>query len=375
MNGYLLGFLFCLCYLPMAFLFFSFMGTTYSAAFLSMFVTAAIFYVVYRCRKEKKDKQLVNHHVNKIALHLGTVKKENFSYREIKELEEKARQNLANSLMKYNLGLMDLFDTHSSLGYCAFKRGYLLTSFEFTCIRANSYLKNLDLYKYFTQSTPIVESRKLKELAKYIDDPRTECSLTPEDFEALEKYISIIVDSATHNIALSNIRAIKTKDIAYYKIEGGTQFVADVKGGGANLAGAVYGGIIAGGAGAVVGSNLGTEIKTDIVRKDDRKLFLYYNVDGELKSEEIITDNIDRILSLLREWIPNKEYSYVVANSNINTTINETKVLPNYDVPKIEEQTVPVKRSYAELKELKELLDLGIITQAEFDQKKREILG
>lgn len=102
---------------------------------------------------------------------------------------------------------------------------------------------------------------------------------------------------------------------------------------------------------------------------------MYYNVDGELKSEEIITDNIDRILSLLREWIPNKEYSYVVANSNINTTINETKVLPNYDVPKIEEQTVPVKRSYAELKELKELLDLGIITQAEFDQKKREILG
>ena len=75
MNGYLLGFLFCLCYLPMAFLFFSFMGTTYSAAFLSMFVTAAIFYVVYRCRKEKKDKQLVNHHVNNIALHLGTVKK------------------------------------------------------------------------------------------------------------------------------------------------------------------------------------------------------------------------------------------------------------------------------------------------------------
>ena len=186
MNGYLLGFLFCLCYLPMAFLFFSFMGTTYSAAFLSMFVTAAIFYVVYRCRKEKKDKQLVNHHVNNIALHLGTVKKENFSYREIKELEEKARQNLANSLMKYNLGLSDLFDTHSSLGYCAFKRGYLLTSFEFTCIRANSYLKNLDLYKYFTQSTPIVESRKLKELAKYIDNPSAECSLTPEDFEMLE---------------------------------------------------------------------------------------------------------------------------------------------------------------------------------------------
>ena len=94
-----------------------------------------------------------------------------------------------------------------------------------------------------------------------------------------------------------------------------------------------------------------------------------------MKSEEIISDNIDYVLSLFREWIPDKEYSYVMANNNVNPIINEAKALPNNDTLKVEEQTAPGKRSYAELKELKELLDLGIITQAEFDQKKREILG
>jgi hypothetical protein len=55
--------------------------------------------------------------------------------------------------------------------------------------------------------------------------------------------------------------------------------------------------------------------------------------------------------------------------------MREFEALPHNDKPKIEEQTAPVKHSYAELKELKELLDLGIITQEEFDRKKKEILG
>lgn len=72
--------------------------------------------------------------------------------------------------------------------------------------------------------------------------------------------------------------------------------------------------------------------------------------------------------------MPDKEYSYVVANSN-KSPMSESKALPHNDTPRIEAQATPVKRSYAELKELKELLDLGIITQEEFDRKKKEILG
>ena len=345
-----------------------------TAVFISVVVTTTIFYTVYQYKKNKKDRQLSNIHINKINSHLGIFRKGKFSYHDIKELEGKAKKSLEKPLKKYNLELTDLRDTQSSFGYCAFKRGYLFTSLEFFVIKENSYVRGVELYNYFTQSTPIVDDTKLRELFNYIEKPKRKCPLLPHDYKNIEKYISIIVDTAVSNITL-NYRAIKAKDIAYYKIEGTSQFVSDVKGGGANLAGAVYGSIIAGGAGAVVGSQLGTEIKTDIVKKDDRKLFLYYNVNGVLKNEEIITDNIDCILSLLREWIPDKEYSYVVANNNIKSPMSEPKALPHYDTPRIEEQAAPVKRSYAELKELKELLDLGIITQAEFDQKKREILG
>ena len=140
------------------------------------------------------------------------------------------------------------------------------------------------------------------------------------------------------------------------------------------MAGAVYGGIIAGGAGAVVGSHIGTEIKTEIVKKDDRKLFLYHNVDGVIKNEEIITDDIDNVLSLLRKWMPEKEYTHIVVQNNVVVNVNNEKSFPNDDSQKTE-KPAPSKHSYAELKELKELLDLGIITQEEFDQKKKEILG
>ena len=90
-----------------------------------------------------------------------------------------------------------------------------------------------------------------------------------------------------------------------------------MKGGGVNLGGAILGGVIAGGAGAVVGSRVGTEIKTDIVKEERRKLLLYYYDNGVLRSEQIITSNIDYVLSLLRKWIPDKEFDYVMLNGGV----------------------------------------------------------
>lgn len=270
----------------------------------------------------------------------------------LKRIENNARNKVFTLVSNANLSEELLVDTHSNLGISAYTQKHLITSIE---VRSSN-THNLELISHFLKK----ESEKHNDIIQKICHSR---KLSEQDKINAEEYkteLELWIDILKNPVKITSGRVIKESSILYYKIDGNAQYVSDVKGGGANLAGAVYGGIIAGGAGAVVGSQLGTDIKTDIVKKDARRLFFYYTNDGVLKNEEIITDDIDYVLSLLREWMPDKEYSYVLANSN--TPIKET-------------QSASVKRSYAELKELKELLDLGIITQVEFDQKKREILG
>lgn len=281
------------------------------------------------------------------------------------DADKRARDKVFSLLSKYDLCENNVYDTKSSLGICAYTHQTLLVSLEAHNGNRSSH-PNVELFSYFKNIDEDKNETTIKSLFEYA---------TEEIIEEFRNHLRVIVEVLEYSIRITNGRAIKAKNIAYYKVDGNSQYVSDIKGGGANLAGAVYGGIIGGGAGAVVGSQMGTEVKTDIVKKDDRKLFLYYNVDSVLKSEEIITDNIDYVLSLLREWMPEKEYTHIVANGNTNATGNENKALPHYNSSRIEEQAASVKRSYAELKELKELLDLGIITQEEFDRKKREILG
>lgn len=343
------------------------------AAILSMAIIAIVCYVAYKYWKNKEDKDFINTHVGNITAKLREAKIEKITYDAIYNLEQKACKNINAPLNKYKLSISDFHDTKSSLGYCAYKHGYLLTSFEVRSTAQNPYMSQLDLVNYFTQPSPFIEEDKIRKFAKYIGQPNTENRLFRYELIELEKYVSIISDAYTHNFKIAKLRAIKQKDVEYYKVEGTSQYVSYVQGGGANLPGAVYGAVLAGGAGAIVGSKVKADIKTNIVRKDDRKLFLYYNINGVVTSEEIIAEDIDYILSILRGWIPEKEYSHIISKNIANPVVNGT--LPYQDSPKDAKQTASASHSYAELKELKELLDLGIITQEEFDRKKREILG
>lgn len=327
-------------------------------------IAVAIWYI-QRFIDNQKIKQKVDKAKSICLPVLKEVGIDSLTTRNLVEVDERAREKVFSLLEKYDLYEDLVYDSKSSLGVCAYTHRCLLTSVE-AHIMSTDKFSRVELFSYFKNYCKEQNNSDAYTLVKGACD---------NDISNYEKHLKLLAQILQSPVKITGGRVIKAKDIEYYKVEGNSQYVSEVKGGGANLAGAVYGGIIGGGAGAVVGSRLGTDIKTDIVKKDDRKLFLYYHVDGVLKSEEIITDNIDCALSLLREWIPEKEYSHVVANNNANATGNENKALPRYDTPKIEEQTAPVKRSYAELKELKELLDLGIITQEEFDRKKREILG
>lgn len=126
------------------------------------------------------------------------------------------------------------------------------------------------------------------------------------------------IQSLTHQVAeyIRVLRAnkfpfaksIPLKDIKMYRIEGNVHYTSDVSGGGANLGGAVAGGLLFGGAGAVVGSKVGTNIQTETVKTDDRKLVLYYLENNALKVEKIdCNGDIDDTLEVLRKLMPQKD--------------------------------------------------------------------
>lgn len=327
--------------------------------------------VIYCFIYSLKTKKVISKNLSTFEKILSPIGMTDITYENLISIDSIASDNVFSLVKKYGLSENDIFDTNSSIGICAFTNNCLITSLEAHVVRQD-YISTDELFSLFKNYNP-EENNKI---VNKIFHPRDQ-AIPDEVFEEFigkyKKHLKKMVKIIAGPLKITSGRVIKAKNIEYFKFEGAAQYVSDVKGGGANLAGALYGSIIGGGAGAVVGSHLGTEIKTDIIRKDDRQLFLCYYVDGVLKNEEIITDNIDYVLSLLREWMPDKEYSHVTAQRSINPIVS--KALPYVDSPKIEEHSPPVRRSYSELKELKELLDLGIITQEEFDRKKREILG
>lgn len=104
------------------------------------------------------------------------------------------------------------------------------------------------------------------------------------------------------------VKSIPLENIKMYRVEGNVHYTSDVSGGGANLGGAVAGGLLFGGAGAVVGSKVGTNIHTETVKTDDRKLALYYLENNALKVEKIdCNGDIDDTLEVLRKLMPQKD--------------------------------------------------------------------
>ena len=155
--------------------------------------------------------------------------------------------------------------------------------------------------------------------------------------------------------------------IKHFKMVGSIGYSSDVHGGGgggggANLGGAIYGGLLFGTAGAIVGSQMDTEIhideiKTDVARHDDRNVEFFYE-DETGKTVSVIFDS--SAYDCLMALIPEKAFDSVM-----------TSTKPNEE-PVVETSG---NSSLHQLKELKELLDLGIITQEEFDAKKKQLLG
>lgn len=324
-----------------------------NAAIASLIVTIAIF-GLYENMKEKDTKQKI---IDKI---LGILQKNGIqrpiSVDLLDKTEENAEHNAMEPLKRLHLRKEDIVDSKSSFGVCAFKHNALIGSIQIS-YKANQ--SDLDLLAYFLNA-----DKRTFDNARIAVGKNATSKAKEDELNSYYKHMSIVAPCAASQLYLSFAQIIKVSDIEYYKIEGNMQYASNVTGGGADIEGAIVGGVIAGSAGAVVGGQ--GKVKTEIVKKDARILYICYNKDGVLRTDEISSDNLNLIIDLFHTWIPEKEYQYITAQSAKETA--QKKISHHSD-------SAQAGRAYAELKELKELLDMDIITQEEFERKKKQILG
>lgn len=153
----------------------------------------------------------------------------------------------------------------------------------------------------------------------------------------------------------SDIRVfrIAKSDISHYKLSGSERSETKVQSAndGVNVKGAVIGGIIGGEAGAVIGSqhNKG-RIYSNTEHFDDRYVELYYSENGQTNKLKLSVT----AYPLLEKWYPDKEYEYVLSHAQTEDKKDD---------------------KFEEVKKYKDLLDSGIITEAEFEAKKKELLN
>lgn len=147
---------------------------------------------------------------------------------------------------------------------------------------------------------------------------------------------------------------IHKDEIKHYQISGQERSEVKVHSAddGVNVKGAIIGGILAGDAGAVIGSqhNKG-RIYSNTEHFDERFVELYYSQNGTTSKLKLSIT----AYPLLEQWYPDKEYSYVLSATPQSSTTNGDK--------------------FDEVKKYKELLDSGIISEAEFEAKRKELLG
>ncbi|MDD4781913.1 MAG: SHOCT domain-containing protein [Tissierellia bacterium] len=131
-------------------------------------------------------------------------------------------------------------------------------------------------------------------------------------------------------------------------------------GGGSSIKGAVIGGVIAGGAGAVIGSRKkNQQIRSETITHDTRETFINIFIDDEVRKSLFLkfSDFVK-----LQDLLPEKEYGIV-------STIKSTQIIR--EAKKAEQSKSIIKQ----IKELAELKDNGILTEEEFNNKKKELLA
>lgn len=247
-------------------------------------------------------------------------------------------------------GIESTQETYSELGLCG------VSSADFVCNLESFNNSSVPVLARGSVSQEYVELEK--EVNKSLNWMKSGMGLRGIPDDILSTVVQAIKDYQKVQVGLT-AKKIQLENIDYFKEEGTVQYVSDVSGGGVNIKGAVAGAVLAGDAAAIIGSRVGTETKTTINTIDKRHIILVYRENNSVKSMDIKSSDPEKTMNALRALIPQKEYTVVSLNKQESA-----------------EKAMPAQLSSAdELKKFKGLLDEGIITQEEFDAKKKQLLG
>ena len=169
-------------------------------------------------------------------------------------------------------------------------------------------------------------------------------------------------ETAIRNNDIVSTQKIPVKNILYFQSKGTKQYISEIHGGGVNTGGALAGGMLFGVVGAIVGSHLGTELQSETKEIDERSALLKYT--DENGNTLVIPFDVDSYDAFM-EVIPEKEYDQVTLPKDERTREQTTPVLTTSDSISAAD----------EILKFKNLLDIGAITQEEFDTKKKQLLG
>ena len=289
--------------------------------------------------KRKFNQRLKELHqkISKVhALVLGTAG--NSPTQQLDDLWNYASQTAEARVEKYwtDNGLLAADETASNLGSCGVSDTHFFIHLDkSTC---DSLLDAGNPRNHYARLSSIIEYED-----KYKAIPN------------IERLLDSYVQFKKNGIKLL-AKSIPLDRILYYKLEGAVQHLSNVHGGGVNLQGAAVGAVLGGGAAAIIGSQVGTETRTQFVKQDDRKITIFFNLNGRLNTINVQSADMDITLKAFRRLIPQKEESVVQVESH-------------------KKQQPAALSSADELKKFKELLDCGVISQEEFDAKKKQLLG
>lgn len=148
---------------------------------------------------------------------------------------------------------------------------------------------------------------------------------------------------------------INISDIAYFKAVGDISYITNVESTGINVKGAAIGAVVAGDAGAIIGSR--PKITSKVEERDNRFVELKYEDNETIKTLKFDYSALD----IFREIIPEKEYEYAGFTTEKVTEQAQENTANSYT---FEER----------FKKLNDLKDAGFITEKEFADKKKELL-
>lgn len=180
-------------------------------------------------------------------------------------------------------------------------------------------------------------------------------TLNGEDIEVIFNHKALYY----YNCTKLTKTEIKKENILFYKLVGDIQYTSEISGGGVNLGTAVTGGLLFGVAGAIVGASVGTDIKTSTNTHDNRTVEIWYYSSGNIHTQAILILPVS-CYELLLKFFPEKEQSAAMIAS-------DQKKEPKSFTKEVDTSVI------AQLKDLKELMDSGVITKDEFNKLKLKL--